>query len=77
MPIKVELIFYGFLSINLSLSLSLYLSIFVSLLSSLNKNFFDLFRMSVQHARYADTVWSCFAYRVDVEGAEARMIMMG
>jgi hypothetical protein len=62
---------------NLSFSLSISLSIFLSLLSALEKRLFDVFYMSVQHARYADTVWSCFACRVDAEGAEARMIMMG
>ena len=80
MPIKIELIFYGFLfylSLSLSLSLSINLSISLSLLSSFDKKLFDIFRMSVQHARYADTVWSCFAYRVDAEVAEVRMIMMG
>ena len=54
-----------YLSLSLSLSLSINLSISLSLLSSIDKRLFDIFRMSVQHARYADTVWSCFAYRVD------------
>ena len=61
-------------SINLSLSLSfsINLSISLSLLSSFDKKLFDIFRMSVQHARYADTVWSYFAYRVDAESSRSK-----
>jgi hypothetical protein len=79
MPITIEQIFCDFLFCQ-SLSLSLFLSFFLSLclhlslLSSINKRLFGVFRMSVQHARYADTVGSCFAYRVDANRAEVMII---